>query len=80
MDNIGRLNINDSTIIYLLKSLDNSENQKYYKTIFKALFGYPNERFYELIKSSNEKMLELAQSEDGILEIFGYRYSKIYKN
>lgn len=80
MEYIGRLNINDSTIIYLLKSLDNSENQKYYQTIFKAFFGYPNERFYELIKSSNEKMLELAQSEDEILEIFGYRYSKIYKN
>lgn len=80
MEYIGRLNISDSTIIYLLKSLDNSENQKYYQTILKAFFGYPNERFYELIKSSNEKMLELAQSEDGILEIFGYRYSKIYKN
>lgn len=80
MEYIGRLNINDSTIIYLLKSLDNKENQKYYQTIFKAFFGYPNERFYELIKSSNEKMLELAESEDGNLEIFGYFYSKIYKN
>lgn len=80
MEYIGRLNINDSTIIYLLKLLDNKENQKYYQTIFKAFFGYPNERFYELIKSSNEKMLELAESEDGNLEIFGYFYSKIYKN
>ncbi|NDO41802.1 hypothetical protein [Thomasclavelia cocleata] len=73
---IGQLKLNKSTIIYILKKFDTDEYRKYYKTLFKVLFGYPNLSFYEAIKKSKLPIEDLHESEDGKINILGYIFSK----
>lgn len=75
---IGDLKLNESTIIYILRKFDTDEYRKYYKTLFKIVFGYPNQSFYEVIKKSKSPIHDLYESEDGKINILGYIFSKKY--
>lgn len=75
---IGQLKLNKSTIIYILKKFDTDEYRKYYKTLFKVVFGYPNLSFYDVIKKSKLPIQDLYESEDGKINILGYIFSKKY--
>lgn len=77
---IGEIKLNGSTIIYLLRKLDTDEYQKFYKSIVRAFFSYPNTSFYDFIKTSKQDIGELVYDEHGDIKIFGYSFSKKYKN
>lgn len=75
---IGNIKLNESTIIYILRMFDKSEYKKFYQTIFKVIFGYPNQSFYEVIKKSKSPIYDLYESDDGEISILGYIFSKKY--
>lgn len=75
---IGEMKLNESTIIYILKKFDTDEYRKYYKTLFKVIFGYPNLSFYEVIRKSKAPIQNLYECQDGKINILGYFFSKKY--
>lgn len=65
-------------VIYLiLRDIDGKLSKGYARLIFNTLFSMPTENFYNMIKTS-EDIVEVAESPDGDIELFGHKYVKIF--
>lgn len=74
---IQKMKINNNTIIYLLKILDNKTMAYLYKKCFNLLFCEQTSKFYKVIKDASKDVEILKRNNDGNLTILGYKYSKI---
>lgn len=77
---IGNLKIGKSTMIYLVQKSEDKDYKNLSIHILNTLFGYPNTEFYKIVQESKSQLPELVENENGEIEIYGRRYSKIYKN
>lgn len=74
---IGRIRFNPDTMVYFVKTIEGERYKKIYNTIFYTLFGYPNDKFYEVIVNSADAVHNLTLSEEGEIEIYGRKYTCI---
>ena len=73
---IQKMKINNNTIIYLLKLLDNKNMAHLYKKCFNLLFCEPTSKFYKVIKDASKNVGVLKKDKGGDLMILGYKYMK----
>lgn len=71
---IGRIDIDDDTLSYLLRSIEEKNNQNIYPLLFYSLFSVPNPKMFEAIKRKKEPIKTLKESDDGCVDIFGKKY------
>lgn len=77
--------INDISIapyaMYLLvKEIDNERNSGYARLIFNILYGTPNQSFFGMIRDNSDNLFKLVEDDNGDIDLFGYKYSKIALN
>lgn len=77
--------INDISIapyaMYLLvKEIDNERNSGYARLIFNILYGTPNQSFFSMIRDNSDNLFKLVEDDNGDIDLFGYKYSKIALN
>lgn len=74
---INQLTVNKDTLIALYRKLKNDEKLKKY--IMTVLFNIGNHEAFDLIKQSSEDIPFLIKDDNGAIDIYGMKYSKIYK-
>lgn len=78
-DFIGKIKMSPSTIIYLLRLIENEEYSDINKLIFYTLFKYANESLYDVIIYSGDTMYELEEDIHGDVQIYDILFKKIQK-
>lgn len=76
---IGQIDFTANTMIFLCKEIERHPDRKIGRLMFNTFFGYPNTSFYSVIKNSAEPVPSLERSVDGEIELYGKKYTKIYK-
>ena len=71
---IDGLSISTSTMVYLLKLIENPQYSALSRDLFDILFGVPNETFFTVINISMEKIPKLVADKYGPLNIYGMNY------
>lgn len=71
------LDLNKSTMISLLQSVESEKTEKFMTTLFYGLFGTGNRSLFNCIRDSREPIESIVPDPDGDIEIYGYRYSEI---
>ena len=71
---IDGLSISTSTMVYLLKLIENPQYSALSRDLFDILFGVPNETFFTVINISMEKIPNLVADKYGPLNIYGMNY------
>ena len=71
------LDLNKSTMVSLLQSVESQKTEKFMSTLFYGLFGTANPSLYNCIRDSSEPIESIVPDPDGDIEIYGYRYTMI---
>lgn len=74
VDYIEGLTMSTSTMVYLLKLIENPKYKALSKDIFEILFGVPNETFFTVINISRDKIPKIIPDKYGPLDIYGIKY------
>ena len=74
VDYIEGMSMSTSTMVYLLKLIENPKYSGLGRDIFDILFGVPNETFFTVINISMEKIPHLVEDKYGTLDIYGMKY------
>ena len=74
---IGRIRFNPDTMIYFIKTIEGERYKGIYSTIFYTLFGYPNEKFYDVILRSADPIYNLVLDEEGDILLYDKRYTAV---
>ena len=74
VDYIEGMTMSTSTMVYMLKLIENPKYHLLSKDIFEILFGVPNETFFTVINISRDKIPHLVEDRYGTLDIYGMRY------
>lgn len=77
IDYIGNIRFSKSTMLYLLRYLEQEEQQHLEYNILTILFGYPNSSFYSIIKESKEPQHILTENTEGNILLFDFRFQKV---
>lgn len=73
---IGKIKMNESTMITLLRAIEKPEHAKHRRLLFYTLFGYPSTSFYSVLLQSKTPIEQLYEDEDGNIEIYGIKFAK----
>lgn len=73
---IGKMKINNSTMIALLKLLEKPGHAHHKKMITYILFSYPSTSFYEVLAKSRKPIPYIEECEDGEIDIYGVRFTE----
>lgn len=76
VDQLNKITMNHSTMYSILKEIEKEKNKDIQVTLFHLLFSTHNNRFYELIKSSQCPVASIIEDDGGDIEIFGRKYTK----
>ena len=68
------LSPNTSTIKMLIRTIEKKEYLRYRHGLFNMLFSPDNADFYSMIEASREHIREIEPSDEGNLDIYGYKY------
>lgn len=71
------LQINKSTMISLLQSVESPGTSRFMKTLFYGLFSTGNPSLYNCIRDSESPIPAIVPDPDGDVLIYGYRFSEI---
>ena len=74
VDYIEGMRMSTSTMVYLLKLIENPQYAQLSRDIFDILFGIPNETFFTVINISMDKIPYLVEDKYGPLDIYGLKY------
>lgn len=74
---IGKIRFNPDTMIYFVKTIEGERYKGIYSTIFYTLFGYPNEKFYDVILRSADPVANLVLDEEGEITLYDQRYTAV---
>lgn len=74
---IGRLRMNDSTMLNLLKKVEGEKYKDIHLMMFTILFNAPNQDFYRLIRHSQKTIYGLRECDFGFIKIYDFSYKKI---
>lgn len=77
---IDTIKISYSTMYWILYLMNDPQHKKLTNSLFSILFGTPNKSFFEAIKKSKEKLPILIENPLGDIDLYGLKYSGIYKN
>lgn len=65
---------NVNTVKSLIRIIEKKEYLKYRHSLFNMLFNSDNVNFYNMIEASREQIKEIEPSDDGDIDIYGYKY------
>lgn len=71
---IGNIKLSDSTMIYLLRLIENPEYKSISRTIMNTLFGHPNLSFFRVLKNSKEKLPVLKEQIGGNIQLYSFNF------
>ena len=74
---INQLTLNKDTLIAVYRKLKKDEKLKKY--LITVLFNIGNHEAFDLIKESSGEIPFLIKDDSGDIDIYGRKYSKIYK-
>lgn len=74
---IGKMSMNESTMIALLKAIERPENRATKKVVTYILFGYPNTSFFDVLHKSTEKIHEIVPCDSGEIDVYGVKFHEI---
>lgn len=77
---IGNIKLSKNTMIYLLDSIEKKENRSVKNILFETLFGYPNTKFYEILKEQKEDIYILEETEDKEnydIKVYDFLFKKV---
>jgi len=77
VESIGKLVMNNSTMIALLKTLEKPEHAHHKKIITYILFSYPNTSFFDVLLKSRKPIDCIEENPDGDIEIYGVKFQYI---
>lgn len=77
IEEVERLSSCPATMYLVLKDLDSPDCRDVAKFVFEVLFGRPDEAFFTMILNSKEEVYTLVEDDDGELEFYGFRFSKV---
>lgn len=63
--------ISKSTMVRLLRSIDDAENSDISRTLFFSLFSAPNESLFEMIQQSKKQLSIIVEQSDGDIFLYG---------
>lgn len=72
---IGRMRFSKSTLIDTLRTLE-SEDPTMFRYVFYTLFGFPNDDFYGILKSSRQKIYKIEPDPNGEISLFSVKFTK----
>ena len=74
---IGKIKINESTMITLLRAIEKEEHSRHRRLLFYTLFGYPSTSFYDVLLQSRDTVYTLEEDCNGNIDIYGVKFAKI---
>lgn len=74
---ISGMKISLSTMYYLLKEIEKEENKDIAMSLLHILFASQDGVFFDLITSEKEPIGILEEDEDGIIDIYGVKYTEV---
>ncbi len=74
IDYIGRLDIADNILVYLLRDIELPENRDIHPTLFYSLFNIPNKNMLTIISDLQTPVKVMRESCDGDIDIYGKKY------
>ncbi len=77
IDEISGMKISLSTMYYLLREIEKDENKDIAMTLLHTLFASQDGTFYDLILSEKEPVGTLKEDEDGLISLYGIKYSEV---
>lgn len=77
IEEVEKMSTCPSTMYLVLKDIDSEESSDVARFVFEVLFGKPDEKFFKMIKDSTEDIYTLEERDDGDIEIYGFRFSKV---
>lgn len=78
IEEIEKMSQSPLTMYLVLRELDNPEYADVSRYIFEVLFGRPDQAFFMMIKDSRDTVLTLEENDNGDIEYYGYRFSKVH--
>lgn len=76
-DHMASIQINKSTMVSLLQSVESPNTSRFIKTLFYGLFGTGNPSLYNCIRDSKSPIPAIVPDQDGDVLIYGYRFTEI---
>lgn len=76
---IGKIKMNKSTMLYLLKAIETPQYSNIRRFLFDIFFASAHSSFFGLIKYSQETPEILVKSDSGNISFFGDKYAISYK-
>lgn len=73
---VGNCKLNYHETVALLESLEDESHKKVRQLLFYSLFEYPNESFYNAIRTAKEPIAEIVPADDGELNIYGSKFTE----
>jgi hypothetical protein len=77
---IDTIKMSYSTMYWMLYLMNTKEYKHIARSLFTVLFGTPNKSFFKVIEKSKESIPILNEDKNGEIQLYNYKYSKIYKN
>jgi hypothetical protein len=74
---IGRIDVSDEVLCFLLKSIETKGNRSVYPLLFYSLFSVPNDKMFDAIRRKTEPIKALQEYRDGKIDIYGKKYTII---
>lgn len=74
---IGKLRMNDNTMLSLLRKIESKKYQDIRLMMFTLLFNAPNQDFYRLIQHSQKTICGLKENIYGSIRIYDYYFDKV---
>ena len=76
-DHMASIQINKSTMVSLLQSVESQNTARFIKTLFYGLFGMGNPSLYNCIRDSKSPVPAIVPDSDGDVLIYGHRFTEI---
>lgn len=77
VNEIDKMTNAEMTMYITLKEIDTPENKDVARFLFEVLFGKPNLAFFKMIERSKEPLYELTEDENGRIQLYDLRFSKV---
>lgn len=76
VEKIGKMAINPSTMITMLRTLEKPEHAHHKKIIMYILFSYPNTSFFDVLIKSKQPISHIEECSDGNISIYGVKFKE----
>lgn len=77
IEEVEKMSTCPATMYLVLRDLESKETRDVARFVFEVLFGRPDEVFFTMIQESQEDVYTLVESEDGDLELYGFKFKRI---